>query len=439
MMSALIVKVEKSSIADDIGLIPGDMLLSIDGNEINDILDYRFWVGSDQLALEIEKADGKIWALEVEKDYDEDLGLEFEDLLFDRLKSCQNRCVFCFIDQLPHHMRKTLYIKDDDYRHSFLFGNFITLSNLKEEDWEKISTMRLSPLYISVHALQPQLRSMLLGNQRAGGIRQDLLRLSQAGIQCHTQIVLCPGLNDGQVLEETIEGLAELYPSVASIGIVPVGLTGHRKRLPELRTLNEAEALALVNLIHSYQNRFRSKLGYGLLYGADEIYLKAGQSLPDLEYYDDFPQVENGIGISRLFLDEFLQLKEKLPSKVAKRELYIVTGQSAVGIWEQILSQLNNIQGLKVHILPVKNEYFGGQVTVTGLLTGRDIIKTLGTDYAGQTILLPEIIFKEGQDILLDDLRWADIQRACGAQLKVIETTASALIEAIIEELTVLK
>jgi putative radical SAM enzyme (TIGR03279 family) len=276
-MPALIVKVERSSIADDIGLAPGDTLISIDGKEINDILDYHFWVRSEQLELSIEKADGKIWTVEIEKDYDEDLGLEFEDLLFDRIKSCQNRCVFCFIDQLPRHMRKTLYIKDDDYRHSFLFGNFITLSNLREEDWEKIITMRLSPLYISVHALQPQVRSMLMGNQRAGRIRQDLLRLSQAGIQVHTQIVLCPGLNDGQVLEETIEGLAELYPSVSSIGIVPVGLTGHRSSLPELRTLNELEALSLIELIHSYQKRFRTQLGYGLVYGADEIYLKAGQ------------------------------------------------------------------------------------------------------------------------------------------------------------------
>lgn len=433
-MPALIVKVERSSIADDIGLAPGDTLLSIDGKEINDILDYHFWVRSDQLEVEIKKANGKIWAVEVEKDYDEDLGLEFEDLLFDRMKTCQNRCIFCFIDQLPRRMRKTLYIKDDDYRHSFLFGNFITLSNLREEDWEKIITMRLSPLYISVHALQPQVRSMLLGNQRAGRIRQDLLRLSQAGIQCHTQIVLCPGINDGRVLEETIDGLAELYPSVASIGIVPVGLTGHRKKLPELKSLNETDAVGLIDLIHRYQQRFCSQLGYGLVYGADEIYLKAGQPLPDREYYDDFPQVENGIGIGRLFLDEFAEEENNLPAKIREREVYILTGQSAVEIWQEIISRLNRIQGLKLHILPVRNEYFGGQVTVTGLLTGSDIIKTLGQDYAGKTILIPEIIFKEGQDILLDDISLNDIKEASGAELKTIEMTASALIEAILEE-----
>ena len=408
-MPALIVKVEASSIADEVGLVPGDTLLSIDGKEINDILDYHFWVRSDQLELRLKKANGNIWAVEVEKDYDEDLGLEFEDLLFDRMKSCQNRCIFCFIDQLPLHLRKTLYIKDDDYRHSFLFGNFITLSNLREQDWEKIITMRLSPLYISVHALQPQLRSMLLGNQRAGQIRQDLLRLSQAGIQCHTQIVLCPGINDGQVLEETIEGLAELYPSVASIGIVPVGLTGHREGLQELRTIKESEAMDLINLIHGYQKRFRSELGYGLVYGADEIYLKAGQPLPAGEDYDDFPQVENGIGIGRIFLDEFAEEEKHLPANMQEREMYILTGQSALEIWEEIISRLNRIQGLKLHLLPVRNDYFGGQVTVTGLLTGSDIIKTLGQDYEGKTILIPKIIFKEGQDILLDDMSLEDI------------------------------
>ncbi|MGI6420823.1 MAG: DUF512 domain-containing protein [Syntrophomonadaceae bacterium] len=433
-MPALIVKVERSSIADDIGLAPGDTLISIDGKEINDILDYHFWVRSEQLELSIEKADGKIWTVEIEKDYDEDLGLEFEDLLFDRIKSCQNRCVFCFIDQLPRHMRKTLYIKDDDYRHSFLFGNFITLSNLREEDWEKIITMRLSPLYISVHALQPQVRSMLMGNQRAGRIRQDLLRLSQAGIQVHTQIVLCPGLNDGQVLEETIEGLAELYPSVSSIGIVPVGLTGHRSSLPELRTLNELEALSLIELIHSYQKRFRTQLGYGLVYGADEIYLKAGQPLPDRQYYDDFPQVENGIGIGRLFLDDFAEEESNLPIEIEECEVYILTGQSALKIWEEIVSRLNRIQGLRLHLLPVRNVYFGGQVTVTGLLTGQDIIKALGQDYIGKTILIPEIIFKEGQDILLDDITLEDIKKASGAELKPVEVNASALIEAILGE-----
>jgi putative radical SAM enzyme (TIGR03279 family) len=289
-------------------------------------------------------------------------------------------------------------------------------------------------LYISVHALQPQVRSMLMGNQRAGRIRQDLLRLSQAGIQVHTQIVLCPGLNDGQVLEETIEGLAELYPSVSSIGIVPVGLTGHRSSLPELRTLNELEALSLIELIHSYQKRFRTQLGYGLVYGADEIYLKAGQPLPDRQYYDDFPQVENGIGIGRLFLDDFAEEESNLPIEIEECEVYILTGQSALKIWEEIVSRLNRIQGLRLHLLPVRNVYFGGQVTVTGLLTGQDIIKALGQDYIGKTILIPEIIFKEGQDILLDDITLEDIKKASGAELKPVEVNASALIEAILGE-----
>ncbi len=431
-MPAVVIDIEENSIADEIGIAAGDTLLSIDGKEINDILDYQFLIREEELLVDIQKADGKIWSIEIEKDYDEDLGLVFDDILFDRLKVCKNRCVFCFIDQLPGQMRKTLYQKDDDYRHSFLFGNFITLTNLSQHDWDKILTMRLSPLYISVHALQPEVRSMMLGSRQAGSIREDLLRLSQAGIECHTQIVVCPGINDGQILEDTIEGLAELYPSVASIGIVPVGLTGHRNKLPELRNISSAEAELLVAAIHRYQLEFRRDLGCGLVYLADEIYLKCSQPIPETDYYDDFPQIENGIGICRIMMDEFAEEEGHLPDKVKEKEVFLLTGESALSIMEKICGRMNRIEGLDLKIIPVKNYFFGGQVTVTGLLTGVDILAALGKNYAGKEVIVPEIIFKDGQDTLLDDTKLEDIKMASGADIKVIQGTAGSLIEAVL-------
>ncbi len=431
-MPAVVIEIEENSIADEIGIEAGDILISIDGKEINDILDYQFMIREDSLVVNIQKADGKIWSIDIEKDDDEDLGLIFEDIIFDKMKVCKNRCIFCFIDQLPGKMRKTLYQKDDDYRHSFLFGNFITLTNLSKYDWDKILGMRLSPLYISVHALQPEVRSMMLGSRQAESIREDLLRLSRAGLECHTQIVVCPGINDGKILEDTIEGLAELYPSVASIGIVPVGLTGHRQKLPELRNISSSEADQLISTINRYQQKFRQDLGYGLVYLADEIYLKSNKPLPNTDYYDDFPQIENGIGICRILLDEFAEEEDKLPAKINEREIFLLTGESAVVVVGELCARMNLIEGLKLEIIPVKNYYFGGQVTVTGLLTGVDIIEVLGDKYVGKEILIPDIILKEGQDTLLDNMTLQDIREASGANIKVIPATAKSMIAAVL-------
>ncbi|KUG04656.1 fe-s oxidoreductase [hydrocarbon metagenome] len=431
-MPAVIIEIEENSIADEIGIEAGDILLSIDDKEIHDILDYQFMSREESLIVDIQKADGKIWSIEIEKDYHEDLGLVFEDIVFDKMKVCKNRCIFCFIDQLPRKMRKTLYEKDDDYRHSFLFGNFITLTNLSEYDWEKILSMRLSPLYISVHALQPEIRSLMLGSRQAVSIREDLLRLSQAGIESHTQIVVCPGINDGKILEDTIEGLAELYPSVASIGIVPIGLTGHRQNLPELRNISSSEADQLISVTNRYQQKFRQDLGYGLVYLADEIYLKANLPLPETDYYDDFPQIENGIGICRILMDEFAEEEDLLPAKVDQREIFLLTGESALDILGELSARMNLIEGLKLEIIPVKNYFFGGQVTVTGLLTGVDIIAALGDKYAGKEILIPDILLKEGKDTLLDDMKLKDIKEASGADIKVIPATARSMINAVL-------
>lgn len=431
-MTARIKGIADGSISQEIGIEAGDILLAINGSPVTDILDYEFYAQDDTLNLEIQKSDGEIWSIDIEKDYDEKLGLEFDGVVFDKMKQCKNKCVFCFIDQLPPHMRSTLYIKDDDYRYSFLYGNFITLTNLKESDWRKIEIMKLSPLYISVHCMRPQLRAQILNNPAAARIKEDLQRLQQAGIEVHTQIVLCPGINDGSILQETISELANL-PTVVSIGIVPVGLTGHRQKLPPLRPITAQEATETIALVDACQKKFRASRDTGLVYLADEFYLKAGQDFPPADYYDDYCQIENGIGLARMLLDECEAIEPELPAQVIEQEVYILTGLSGLPILQRIVERLNRIKGLSVSIITVPNKYFGGSVSVTGLLTGTDILAVLGDSYAGKKIILPEVVLKQGQDILLDDLSLQDLQRISQAQIITVDGTAADLIQSIID------
>lgn len=431
-MKVVIKEVIQNSIADEIGIEAGDFLISINGQPISDILDYQFYSQDDELLLVIEKSGGEIWEVEVEKDWSDELGIIFDGVVFDRIRVCKNRCLFCFIDQMPPGMRKTLYVKDDDYRYSFLYGNYITLTNLKEVDWEKIISMRLSPLYVSVHTTNGELRRGIMNNPQAGNIKKDLKRLAEAGIEIHTQIVLCPGINDGAELNSTIEDLAGLYPSVQSIGIVPVGLTGFRDRLPDLQRFNAEQSKELVVLIEEKQKYFRHKLNHGLVYLADEFYIKAGITVPSAEYYDDFVQIENGIGLVRTLLDEFNERSTELPAKVEKREVYMVTGRSAVPALQPIADRLNKITGLSVILLPVDNQYFGGGVSVTGLLTGYDILTALRGTYAGKRVIIPEIVFQEGNTILLDDVSLQDIRQKTGAYIYTVDGSARSLIEAIL-------
>lgn len=430
-MLTRITGVRNGSIAQEMDIEAGDTLISINGHPIGDILDYQYYAQEDFLQVEIQKASGEQWILEIEKDYDEGLGLEFDDTLFDSLKTCQNRCVFCFVDQLPPDMRKSLYVKDDDYRHSFIYGNFITLTNLREADWAKIEEMHLSPLYVSVHCVQGALRRDMLQHPKAGDVINGLKRLQASGIEVHTQIVLCPGWNDGPVLGETIAALAELYPAVASIGIVPVGLTGFRRGLAELQPVGTALACQTVEMVEGMQLSFRSAILKGLVYLADEFYLKSGRAIPAAEYYDDFCQIENGIGLIRWLWDEFRELEPSLPAQVDPREVWIITSQSGEAALTGIARRLNQIEGLSVNLLPVTNRYFGGEVTVTGLLTGQDIIAALGDKFRNLRVILPAVIFKEGQDILLDGLSLEDILSSSGADIRVAEITALSLVEAI--------
>lgn len=425
-MAGRITGVVSGSIAEEVGISAGDILQGIDGNPIMDMLDYQYFSQDEHINLEIKKPDGEQWLVEIEKDEGEDLGIIFEGVIFDRMKKCRNRCVFCFVDQLPGRMRKTLYIKDDDYRYSFMQGNFITLTNLKKTDWEKLTKLRLSPLYVSVHCLNPDLRAHMLNNPRAADIKLQLQRLYDAGIEVHTQVVLCPGLNDGEVLKDTIEGLAAFYPSVRSVGIVPVGLTGYREKLDPLQPVGEKQARELIDEIDAYQIRYRSQFKTGFAYLADEFYIKTGRDIPPAAYYDDYEQIENGIGLTRQLLDEFDGIKGRLPVEVSSGEYIMATGKAAAPALAGIIEHLRKIKGIKIELLEVPNLYFGGMVTVTGLITGSDIIKALGNKHSGKQVILPGVMLKEGSELFLDNLTVEQIEDKTGVIIKIVDSITDA-------------
>ncbi|MGE5415192.1 MAG: DUF512 domain-containing protein [Acidobacteriota bacterium] len=428
---ARVAAVEKGSIAEEIGIEPGDRILSINGVPVLDILDYQFLCADESLEISVEKTSGEQWVADIERDISESLGIVFDDVVFDRIRPCRNKCLFCFVDQLPRGMRKTLYVKDDDYRLSFLYGNFITLTNLSEQDWGKILGMRLSPLYVSVHSTDPETRVHLLGSKRAVSIKRDLQCLKDHDIEVHTQIVLCPGINDGADLIKTIEELASFWPSIQSVGIVPVGLTGHRKELADIPAVSVEQAQGLISQVNKWQKRFRKDLGVGFVYLADEFYVKTSQEFPPAGYYDDYPQLENGIGLARLFLDDFYLLKPTLMDwHDKKRPIYMVCGYSAIPALQEISTVLKS-HGVDLGIIPVKNSYFGEQVTVTGLVTGHDIVEALGAVYRGKSIIIPEIMLKDATDLFLDNMTIKDIAEATGACLQVVEMGAETLLGAI--------
>ncbi|MGE5371413.1 MAG: DUF512 domain-containing protein [Solirubrobacterales bacterium] len=425
---AVVAAVEPDSIADEVGIEAGDVLLSVNGHPLFDILDYRYQIAEDTLEMEVAKANGEIWVVDIEKDVAEDLGIEFEELVFDGIRPCINRCQFCFVDQMPPGLRDTLYVKDDDFRMSFVCGNFITLNNLGPRDWKKIAEMRLSPLYISVHATNPSVRARMLGMPR-DQVLTDLARLRDAGIEIHTQIVLCPGINDRDVLQETVFALRSFWPSVQSVGIVPVGLTGHRKNLPALREVSPGEAATLLDLVEGWQKKFYRELGIHFVYLADEFYLKAGRAFPKAETYDDFVQIENGIGLARRFLDEVRSAADAC-GKSAGDAPVIVCGMSAEPILRAAVKMLGEA-GSHCAVVPVANRLFGESVTVTGLLTGRDIMAALGDHFKGRRVLLPAVTLRHGQNIFLDDMTVDQLAEATGTQIEVVEIDGAELVAAV--------
>lgn len=431
----------------ELGLEPGDRVLAIDGEPVRDWVDYRFRVAGEAVEIRVRKAGGEEWLLEVEKDYDDDLGLRFEDDLFDGLKRCHNACLFCFLDQMPRGLRPSLYLPDDDYRLSFLHGNFITLTNLREEDLRRIEAQRLSPLYVSVHATSPEVRRRLMLNRRAARVMEDLGRLAAAGIALHCQLVLCPGINDGAELDRSIGDLAGLGEAVRSIAAVPVGLTRHREGLAPLRPFTAAEAGAVIAQVQGWQARLRDRVGRGTVYASDEFYVLAGREVPPAGDYDGFPQLENGVGLLRVFLDEF---REALSARrgggagaagprwdPAPRRVTVVTGRSAAPALERLAREGGFAR--RARVFPVDNDFFGRTVTVAGLLTGGDIIAHLtaardrGEDL-GEAILLPRVVAREADGRLLDDRTPEEIARAVGLPVRLVPANGRDFFQALAHE-----
>lgn len=401
-----IVRVIPGSTAARLGLKPGDSIVSINGEDINDIIDFTFYAADERLVLSVKRADGSNHRLKVAKEPDDNLGLEFTPL---PIKRCRNNCIFCFVDQMPPGCRKTLYIKDDDFRASFLYGNFITLGALSEADWDRIFKQRLSPLYISVHTTDPFLRASMLRNKKAPPILDSLKRLAAGGIRMHTQIVLCPGVNDGEQLMKTISDLSGLFPAVLSIAVVPVGVTTFRKGLHPLRTFSRQEARTVISLLEQFAKRFKKEFGTRLVFASDEFYIKANNPVPPTSFYEDFPQIENGVGMIATFLRE--ASRTRLPAKVAPVTVTLVTGASFSKILGSVLNRLRLIKGAVVRHVIAKNRFFGPSVTVTGLLTGVDILRALQGKRLGDMVLIPSNTLKEDEDVFLDNMSLEQLGR----------------------------
>ncbi|MFW6305973.1 MAG: DUF512 domain-containing protein [Bacillota bacterium] len=403
-----IVEVHQGSIADELGLTPGDILLNINGQTIKDYIDFKYITASDNFIVTIEKPDGQRWELDIEKAPDENLGIVLDGIIYNELKSCKNNCLFCFVKQQPMGMRQTLMMKDDDYRFSFLQGSFITLTNIDKNEMDRIIRLNLSPLYISVHTTNPQLRIEMMKNTTAGEIMHQLKTLSDNGIDFHTQIVLCPGYNDREELDNSIKDLISLYPGILSIGVVPVGLTNYRETLTDLNRYEKNEAVEVINQIERWQNYLMEKYKKNILYAADEFYFLADKEIPEYDEYNGFPQLENGIGLTRLLWKEFSSLE--IPEAIAEeRDLGIITGILGNKALMPIIKRLNDINNLNINTIPVKNKYFGESVTVTGLLTGGDIIMSLDSlQRIPENIIIPRIVLNE-RGFFLDDLSIIDI------------------------------
>lgn len=416
---ALITGVLPDSIGADVGFEPGDAIVSINGTRPRDLIDYQFLCADEFLEIEVIDSQGKTHHIELEKDYDESLGLEFETALFDGLIQCNNRCPFCFIDQQPPGKRDSLYLKDDDYRLSFLYGSYLTLTNLTQSEWDRIAKMRISPLYVSVHATEPEVRISLLKNQRAGQILEQLKWFEKHRLQVHAQVVVCPGINDGDHLEKTLRDLAEFHrgdiPAVASVAVVPVGLTRFRPPEDELIAVSREKAREVIKQVQDLQDTFRQELGSTCVWLADEWFLIAGEELPPESDYEDYPQIGNGVGSIRKFLGEFERAFERVKWETGNglaspRRWTWVVGNAVELAFKPIVARLNEVEGLRVEMVALASDYWGQEITVTGLLTGQDLIAGLQGRDLGDGILLPSLMLKSGDTRFLDDLTVAEVE-----------------------------
>ncbi len=398
------------------GLHVGDCIVAVNGQEVRDVIDFSFLAAEEHIAVTVRSPGGRTRIVSFAKEPDDALGLEFAPF---RITRCRNRCVFCFVDQMPAGCRKSLYVKDDDYRASFLYGNYITLGALGETDWQRIFSQRLSPLYISVHATDPALRAFLIGNRRAPDIRDQLARLAAGGIRMHTQIVLCPGLNDGRHLEQTLEDLAALFPAVLSIAVVPVGLTAHRRNCYPLRPFTRREARQVIDAVVRFGTPWKRRTGTRLAFPSDEFYIQAGRPLPPAAFYEDFPQQENGIGMTAAFLRGMA--RTRLPHRITPLRVALVTGVSFSAHLKAAAARLNAVAGASVRVVTVPNRFFGPSVTVAGLLTGGDILAALRTRRRDDLVIVPATALKEDDTVFLDDLTIGALEQKLGVAVRPAE------------------
>lgn len=431
--------VAPGSIAEELQIEPGDRLLAINDTEIEDVFDYQFLIQDDYVEVLLEKQDGEQWLLEVDKEPDEDLGIEFENGLMDEYRSCRNKCVFCFIDQMPPGMRETLYFKDDDSRLSFLQGNYVTLTNMSDHDIDRICRYRLSPVNISFHTMNPELRCRMLNNRFAGEALKKVDMLAKADIHMNGQIVLCKGLNDGAELEFSIERLMKYIPQLESLSVVPVGLTRYREGLFPLEPFTGGEAGAVIDTIERYQRECFARYGVHFVHASDEWYILAGRKLPEEERYDGYLQLENGVGMVRLMLNEFEAAMEErrqrdgFPCRERAGELSVATGLLACPYLRRMAEAMTEAYpGIQIHVYAIENRFFGERITVSGLLTGRDIRDQLKGKMLGSVLLLPENVLRSGEDVFLDDLHVAELEKALQVSINIVKSSGREFVETVL-------
>ncbi len=420
-MSFVISSVEKNSPAEKAGILPGESIVSINGNAIKDVLDYRFYMIDKSLKIEIIGLDGEHRTVSVKKPEYDELGLDFETYLMDKEHCCKNRCIFCFIDQMPPNMRETLYFKDDDSRLGFLFGNYVTLTNLEKEDIDRIIKMHLSPINVSVHTMNPQLRVEMMKNPHAATSLAYLKRLAEVGITLHLQFVLCPGINDGDELRFSFSEVAKLGPAVESAVCVPVGLTKCRENLPKLTPFNKESSLEVISIVDEFREKMLAERGDPVFYVADEFFIKAGLPFPEYEYYGEFTQLEDGVGLCALLKHEFYESLEYFPPKEYRRKVTIPTGKAAFALIRELADAAESrYNGLKIDVLPIENNFFGEKITVTGLLTGGDIAEQLKDRENGDAVLICETTLRYEHDCFIDDMTPDAVSEKLGVPVQMV-------------------
>lgn len=430
----IIKSIAPGSIAEEMDLVPGDALVEINHQEIQDIFDYQYMIEEEYIELLVRRENGEEWLLEIEKDEDEDLGITFEQGLMDNYKSCTNKCIFCFIDQLPKGMRETMYFKDDDSRLSFLQGNYITLTNMKEKDIDRIIKYNLSPINISVHTTNPELRCEMLNNRFAGKIMAQLQKFYEHGVMMNGQIVLCKNINDGAVLEKSIEDLSQFLPYMESVSVVPMGMTKYRDGLAKVEPFNSEDAKDVIEIIERWQKKLYAEYDSHFIHGGDEWYIMAGLPLPEEERYDGYIQLENGVGMMRLLIEEFHEaLNQAKPSaRAIKKD--IVTGKLAYPyICSLIEDAKEKFPNMDVHVHCIRNDFFGETITVAGLITGQDIIKQLKEKTLSGELLVPVNMLRSGEEVFLDDITLKDIEKALQVKACIIQSSGQDLMDLLLD------